>query len=95
MERILTRNIDKPNSTSIDVYEAGGGYQALRKAVKTMTPDAVTDEVKKNGLGAVDAARLASAIDQIGLTFQFAAKPTAEAAFDSSFLPDAAERAIE
>jgi NitT/TauT family transport system substrate-binding protein len=55
----------------------------------------VTDEVRKNGLGAVDPARLASAIDQIGLTFQFAAKPTAESAFDPAFLPEASERKIE
>src|SRR5512139_1006188 len=50
MERILTRNVDKENSTSRAVYEAGGGYQALRKAVKTMTPDALTEEVKRSGL---------------------------------------------
>jgi NADH-quinone oxidoreductase subunit F len=50
MERILTRNVDKENSQSIDVYEAGGGYQALRKAVKTLSPDQVTEEVKKSGL---------------------------------------------
>jgi len=26
MEKILTRNIHKPDSTSVAVYEAGGGY---------------------------------------------------------------------
>ncbi len=55
----------------------------------------VTDEVKKNGLGAVDPVRLASAIEQIGLTFQFTSKPTAESAFDPGFLPEAAERMIK
>jgi NADH-quinone oxidoreductase subunit F len=50
VERILTRNVDKENSQSISVYEAGGGYGALRKALKTMDPDAVTEEVKKSGL---------------------------------------------
>src|SRR5262245_47504868 len=50
MERILTRNIDHPEVLSIEGYESRGGYQALRKAVKTMTPDAVTEEVKKSGL---------------------------------------------
>jgi NADH-quinone oxidoreductase subunit F len=49
MEKVLTRNIHKENSTSIDVYEAGGGYQALRKAVG-MSPDEVTEEVKNSGL---------------------------------------------
>src|SRR5512134_95195 len=50
MERILTRNVDKEESETLRVYEAGGGYQALRKALSTMTPDAVTEEVKKSGL---------------------------------------------
>ncbi len=50
MERILTRNVDKPDSTSLATYEAAGGYQALRKALASMTPDAVTEEVKKSGL---------------------------------------------
>jgi NADH-quinone oxidoreductase subunit F len=50
MERILTRNVDKPEAMTLSGYEALGGYQALRKAVTSMTPDAVTDEVKKSGL---------------------------------------------
>src|SRR6476469_5149143 len=43
--KILTANIDKPNSTSIDTYVAGGGYEAARKALK-MTRDEVTQVVK-------------------------------------------------
>ena len=31
--RVLTANIDKPNSTSIDTYLAGGGYESARKAL--------------------------------------------------------------
>jgi NADH-quinone oxidoreductase subunit F len=49
MEKILTRNVHKENSQSIDVYESGGGYRALRKAL-SMAPDEVTEEVKKSGL---------------------------------------------
>ncbi len=49
-EKVLTRNIDKEHSESIAVYEAGGGYRALRKAVTSMTPEAVTEEVKSSGL---------------------------------------------
>jgi NADH-quinone oxidoreductase subunit F len=49
MEKILTRNVHKPDSQSIDVYEAGGGYQALRRAVK-MAPGEVVELVKQSGL---------------------------------------------
>ncbi|MBN9023528.1 MAG: ABC transporter substrate-binding protein, partial [Rhizobiales bacterium] len=67
----------------------------LERLKMAIDQNIVTDEVKKNGLGAVEADRLASAIDQIGLTFTYTAKPTAAEAFDASFLPDAAERMIE
>ncbi len=50
MERILTRNIEKERSHTLEVYEAGGGYQSLRRALASMSPEALTDEVKKSGL---------------------------------------------
>src|SRR5690349_3206681 len=31
--KVLTANIDKPNSTSIDTYIAGGGYQSAKTAL--------------------------------------------------------------
>ena len=55
----------------------------------------VTDEVKAAGLGAVDSARLARAVDQIGLTYSYASKPAVDAVFDASFLPEAGERAVD
>ena len=50
MERILTRNVEKEGSHTLAVYEAGGGYQAFRSVLRSMTPDGVTDQVKKSGL---------------------------------------------
>ena len=47
--KILTANIDKPNSTSIDVYLQGGGYQAVAKALK-MKPEEITQVVKDSDL---------------------------------------------
>ncbi len=49
-ERILTKNIHKENSQSIEVYESGGGYQAMRKTLKEMSPADLIDAVKKSGL---------------------------------------------
>ena len=52
----------------------------------------ITTEVRTNGLGVVDAARLEKSIDQIGLTYEFKnPKPKAADIFDSSFLPPAAD----
>ena len=53
----------------------------------------VTSEVKANGFGGVDMARLDKSIDQIALTYTFkGAKPNAADIFDASFLPPAAQR---
>lgn len=41
---------DIPDLEKIDVYEANGGYKALRKVVKKMKPDEVIEEVKKSNL---------------------------------------------
>src|SRR5436309_15714954 len=47
--KVLLANIDKPNSTSIDVYLDGGGYKAAEKALK-MKPDEITQLVKDSEL---------------------------------------------
>ena len=39
-EPVLTRNWNVPDSHTLAVYESRGGYQASRKALTTMTPDA-------------------------------------------------------
>src|SRR5215210_3638182 len=48
-ERVLTRNVGKPEALTLKGYRQLGGYEALDKALK-MEPDAVIDEVKKSGL---------------------------------------------
>jgi NADH-quinone oxidoreductase subunit F len=51
MERPLTENI-RPGEEPLDRkgYEKAGGYRALRKALKEMSPGDVMDEVKKSAL---------------------------------------------
>ncbi|HWI66013.1 MAG TPA: NADH-quinone oxidoreductase subunit NuoF [Symbiobacteriaceae bacterium] len=48
-EPVLTKGVGVVDLTNIDVYEAQGGYQGLRKAL-TMEPQAIVDEVKKANL---------------------------------------------
>jgi NitT/TauT family transport system substrate-binding protein len=52
----------------------------------------LTPAVKAEGYGAIDPQRLAAAIDQLALTYQFKAKDKAAEVLDPSFLPSAAER---
>jgi NitT/TauT family transport system substrate-binding protein len=65
--------------------------ERLRMAIKD---NIVTPEVRANGLGAIDGARLAEAINQIALTYAFKVKPKAGDIFDPAFLPAAAERKL-
>jgi NitT/TauT family transport system substrate-binding protein len=65
--------------------------ERLRMAIRD---NIVTPEVRANGLGAIDGARLTEAIDQIALTYVFKAKPKASDIFDPAFLPAAADRKL-
>jgi NADH-quinone oxidoreductase subunit F len=53
-----------------DVYRKNGGYSAVEKALKEMTPDAVTEEVKKSGLRGRGGAGFPA-----GMKWSFLAKP--------------------
>jgi NADH-quinone oxidoreductase subunit F len=47
---VISRRFGIPNSKKIDVYMQNDGYQALEKALKQMTPELITEEVKKSNL---------------------------------------------
>src|SRR5688572_7834170 len=48
--KILLEHIDVPGIETLDVYRKHGGYSSVEKALKSMTPEAVMEEVKKSGL---------------------------------------------
>ncbi|MCX6220273.1 MAG: NADH-quinone oxidoreductase subunit NuoF [Bacteroidia bacterium] len=51
MERkILLKNIAVPGIRTFEVFRSTGGYRSVEKALKTMSPDEVVEEVKKSGL---------------------------------------------
>lgn len=53
-----------------DTYRREGGYRSVEKALKTMTPDEVTEEVKKSGLRGRGGAGFPT-----GMKWSFLAKP--------------------
>jgi NitT/TauT family transport system substrate-binding protein len=63
----------------------------LRMAIKD---NIVTPEVQKNGYGGIDTARMEKAIEQIGLAYEFKAKPKPSDIFDESFLPAESARRV-
>jgi NitT/TauT family transport system substrate-binding protein len=75
-----------------DVAKKPVELERLRMA---LSQNILTPEVKANGYGDVDNARLEKSIEQISLTYDFKhSKPKADAAFDDSFLPPAADRKV-
>ena len=73
-----------------DVAKKDIELERLRMALRD---NISTAEVRANGYGAVDNARLDKAIEQIALTYEFKnPRPKATDAFDASFLPAAADR---
>ena len=48
--KIVTKNINIEGFTGIDVYFYSGGYRALRKALKKMSPDEIIGDIKKSNL---------------------------------------------
>lgn len=49
-EHYILRHRDIPEIHRLEVYRQHGGFEAFRRAVTEMTPEEVTEEVKKSGL---------------------------------------------
>jgi NADH-quinone oxidoreductase subunit F len=50
MEKLLLRNVDIKDSPTLSVYRDRGGYRALQKVLREMSPEQVIEEVKASGL---------------------------------------------
>lgn len=69
-KKLLLKNDHVPGINTYEVYRNNGGYASVEKALKTMTPDAVTEEVKKSGLRGRGGAGFPA-----GMKWGFLAKP--------------------
>jgi NitT/TauT family transport system substrate-binding protein len=68
--------------------------QELERLQLALDHSVLTLEVKANGFGGVDYARLDKAIEQMALAYEFKTKPKATDIFDASFLPPAGDRKL-
>jgi len=68
--KLLLEHINEPGIQTFDVYRQKGGYRAVEKALKTMSPEDVVEEVKKSGLRGRGGAGFPT-----GLKWSFLAKP--------------------
>ena len=73
----------------------GGSRELELERLRTLITDNIlTGEVRRNGLGGVDPARLDRSIDQIAEDFKFQKRPSAADIFDGAFLPPLGGRLI-
>ncbi|KKO91844.1 MULTISPECIES: NADH-quinone oxidoreductase subunit NuoF [Sphingobacterium] len=68
--KLLLTHIDVPGINTFEVYRQKGGYVAVEKVVKTMSPEEVVEEVKKSGLRGRGGAGFPT-----GMKWSFLAKP--------------------
>lgn len=68
--KLLLTHIDVPGIQTYAIYRQHGGYRAVEKALKTMSPDDVVEEVKKSGLRGRGGAGFPT-----GMKWSFLAKP--------------------
>ena len=68
--KILTEHINTPGIDTFEVYKKLGGYTAVEKVVKKMTPEEVVEEVKKSGVRGRGGAGF-----PMGMKWSFLAKP--------------------
>lgn len=69
-KKILTEHINVPGIETFEVYRKQGGYSAVEKAIKTMTPEEVVEEAKKSGIRGRGGAGF-----PMGMKWGFLAKP--------------------
>jgi NADH-quinone oxidoreductase subunit F len=69
-KKLLLEHDNVPGIQGYDVYRQMGGYASVEKALKTMNPNAVVEEVKKSGLRGRGGAGFPT-----GMKWSFLAKP--------------------
>lgn len=68
--KLLLEHINVPQINTLAVYREKGGYRAVEKAIKNMSPEDVVEEVKKSGLRGRGGAGFPT-----GMKWSFLAKP--------------------
>jgi NADH-quinone oxidoreductase subunit F len=69
-KKLLLEHIDVPGIQSLNVYRQKGGYETLKKALTSMTPEQIVEEVKTSGLRGRGGAGFPT-----GMKWSFLAKP--------------------
>jgi len=69
MEKVVYKNIGKPDSETLEAYQKNGGYQVLRELAQNGSPARIIEEIKQSGLRGCGGAGFLT-----GLKWQFVAE---------------------
>lgn len=86
----LNLTIKDPVAATTEVVsrmDGGSRDQELERLRTLLRDNILTGEVKRNGIGGIDPARLQRSIDQVAEDFKFQKRPQASDIFDDQFLP--------
>jgi NitT/TauT family transport system substrate-binding protein len=88
---------DPAKATEDVLTQMDGGSRDLEfERVRTVLRDnIVTNEVKRDGIGAVTAERFDKSLEQIAFDYKFRQRPALKDVFDNAFLPEQGSRKID
>ena len=92
--RLAAKNPARAVDDVLTLMEGGSRELELARLHIVLRDNILTDDVKRNGIGGIDAARFARSVDQLAEDGKFRAKPALADIFDDSFLPAAGARLI-
>ena len=86
---------DAAVASLIERNPAADAALETRRLQLAIDANVATEYALENGIGGIDAARLASALEQLAETYTFQNAPDASLYFDASFLPEAGARMLK
>lgn len=93
--QLAIREPDKAIDDVMAQMDGGTRELELLRLKIALSDNILTDEVKRDGLGGIDAARFDASLDAIAEDFTLRKRPALADVFDTAFLPDADGRKVE
>ena len=81
-------NPDAAIASLVERNPAADAALEKRRLLLAVDANVLTESVKANGLGGIDAARMAMALEQLAETYEFQNSPDASRYFTDAYLPD-------
>jgi NitT/TauT family transport system substrate-binding protein len=91
---LTIRDPDAAADEVVGRLDGGSRELELERLRSVLSDNILTGEVRRNGIGGIDPARLERSIDEVGEGFKFRKRPSATDVFDDSFLPPPVGRMI-